>query len=77
MALHRYQNRGRNSGVTAYEIGDDYIKVEFAEGPLYLYTYNIPGVRKVEQMKKLALQGRGLSTFISQNVRDQYASRLR
>lgn len=34
MALHRYQNRGRNSGVTAYAIGDDYIKVEFADGKL-------------------------------------------
>jgi hypothetical protein len=77
MALHRYRNRGRNSGVTAYEIGDDYIKVEFADGPLYLYTHDIPGERKVEQMKKLALQGKGLSTFISRSVRDQYASRLR
>lgn len=34
MALHRYQNRGRNSGVTAYAIGDNYIKVEFADGKL-------------------------------------------
>lgn len=77
MALQRYRNRHLNSGVTAYEIGDDYIKVEFADGPLYLYTHTIPGMRKVEQMKKLALSGKGLSSFISRNVRDEYASRLR
>lgn len=77
MTLQRYKNRHHNSGVTAFEIGDDYIKVEFADGPLYLYTHSTPGMRKVEQMKKLALAGEGLSTFISRHVRDQYASRLR
>jgi hypothetical protein len=77
MALQRYENRHRDSGVTAYEIGDDYIKVEFADGPLYLYTHDVPGPRKVERMKRLARQGRGLSTYISRNVRDRYASRLR
>lgn len=77
MALHRYKNRHHDSGVTAYEIGDDYIKVEFAEGPLYLYTHDMPGAAQVEQMKKLALRGEGLSTYISRHVRDAYASRLR
>lgn len=77
MVFHRYKNSAGTSGVTAYEIGDDYIKVEFIDGPIYLYTHNIPGTRKVEQMKNLAKTGKGLSTFISQNVRDKYASRLR
>lgn len=77
MALRRYKNRHHDSGVTAYEIGDDYIKVEFADGPLYLYTHDVPGPREVEQMKKLAMEGKGLSTFISRNVKDKYASRLR
>ena len=77
MVLQHYKNRSSNSGVTAYEIGDDYIKVEFAEGPLYLYTHSTPGMHKVEHMKKLALAGKGLSSFISRKVRDQYASRLR
>ena len=77
MALRRYKKRHHDSGVTAYEIGDDYIKVEFADGPLYLYTHEVPGTREVEQMKKLAMEGKGLSTFISRNVKDKYASRLR
>ena len=76
MALQHYKNHGSNSGVTAYEIGDDYIKVEFADGPLYLYTYTSTGMREVEQMKKLAMDGKGLSTFISRHVRN-YAARLR
>ncbi|HYG32219.1 MAG TPA: hypothetical protein VD810_04440 [Methylophilaceae bacterium] len=77
MALHHYKNRHRDSGVTAYEIGDDYIKVEFAGGPLYMYTHEIPGAGHVERMKKLALQGQGLSTYISRNIRENYAERLR
>jgi hypothetical protein len=77
MSLQRYKNRHHDSGVTAYEIGDDYIKVEFADGPLYLYTHDVPGTRKVEQMKKLACAGQGLSTFISRHVRNEYAARLR
>jgi hypothetical protein len=77
MVLHRYQNRHRDSGVTAFEIGNDYIKVEFAGGPLYVYNHETPGTRHVERMKRLALQGQGLSTYISRNVREKYAERLR
>ena len=77
MVFHRYKNFAHTSGVTAYEIGNDYIKVEFVDGPIYVYNHAIPGPGEVEQMKKLALNGRGLSTFISRNVRDKYASRLR
>ena len=77
MVFHRYRNFARTSGVSAYEIGKDYIKVEFVDGPIYVYNHAIPGPGEVEQMKKLARDGRGLSTFISRNVRDRYASRLR
>jgi hypothetical protein len=77
MTLQRYKNRSSCSGVSAYEIGEDYIKVEFADGPLYLYNHQTPGMRKVEKMKRLAVAGKGLSTFISRNVRDDYAARLR
>ena len=77
MVLQCYKNRHRDSGVSAFEIGDDYIKVEFIDGPLYLYNHEVPGPRKVAAMKKLALDGEGLSTYISRHVRNQYASRLR
>lgn len=77
MALHRYKNLGSNSGVIAYEIGEDNIKVEFEDHSLYLYTHDVTGAGNVEHMKELALSGKGLSTFISQKVKNRYASRLR
>lgn len=77
MALRRYHNRGRNSGVSAYETGEDYIKVEFVDGDLYLYTDDSAGHDAVARMKQLATRGEGLSTFISQHVRDRYAAKLR
>jgi hypothetical protein len=77
MALRRYKNLHRDSGVTAYEIGEDSIKVEFEDQSLYLYTHDATGVANVEKMKQLALSGQGLSTFISQRVKNRYASRLR
>src|SRR5260370_585899 len=38
--MHPYRNLSSDSGVLAYEIGADYIKVQF-EKAIYLYTYRI------------------------------------
>jgi hypothetical protein len=70
-----YKNLNGRSGVTAYEIGDDWIKVRFRAGGTYNYTYESTGKERVERMKVLAAAGKGLSTFISKHVRDDYASR--
>lgn len=75
--MTRYRNLSGNSGVLAYKIGEDYIIVEFQEGGTYLYNYKRPGKNKVERMKELAIAGRGLSTYISRHVKDNYASKLR
>ncbi|NVL89550.1 MAG: hypothetical protein HWN69_00950 [Desulfobacterales bacterium] len=75
--MERYKNLGGNSGVSAYEIGDDSIKVEFSDNALYLYTYASAGSHNIEQMKNLALQGHGLNSFINTTVRKGYASKLR
>lgn len=75
--MRAYQHRDHESGVTAYETGADFIKVEFMGDSVYLYNYASTGVHDVEQMKKLAANGQGLSTFISQHVRDRYAAKLR
>lgn len=74
-AMHRYKNLNNDSGITDYEIGDDFIRVRF-EGPSqYLYTFTTPGRTEVEDMKKLAQNGRGLATYINQFVRARYAKR--
>jgi hypothetical protein len=74
--MEPYKNQNGNSGVVAYEIGADSIKVQFSDGSTYLYTYKKSGKRNVEKMKKLALAGEGLSSFISSVVHKRYATKL-
>jgi hypothetical protein len=74
--MRRYKNLDGNSGVTAYSIGSDSIKVQFTDGISYLYTYASTGQATIEEMKILAERGKGLSTFISRHVRDAYATKL-
>lgn len=75
--MERYRNLGGDSGVTAYEIGTNYIKVQFSDGAVYLYNYQSAGNTHIERMKELAVAGRGLNSYINQFVRKGYASRLR
>lgn len=71
-----YRNLQGDSGVRAYEIGRDSITVAFSgDDASYVYTYASAGKRHVEEMKKLARAGRGLSTYISRHVRKGYESR--
>ncbi len=72
-----YKNAAENSGVSAYEIGDDYIIVEFQDGSTYLYDYKNTGKANIEQMKILALTSEGLTTYINQHVREHYAEKLK
>ena len=70
--MERYGNLSGDSGVVAYELADRSIKVRFRGGRTYLYTYESAGGDSVEQMKKLAAAGRGLSSYISRVVRNGY-----
>jgi len=74
--MKAYGHRGDHSGVTHYESGEDYIKILFNNGAIYLYTNAITGKKHIIQMKKLAEEGRGLSTYVSQHVKDKYATKL-
>lgn len=74
--MRRYKNLDGNSGVRAYSIQPDSITVQFADGASYLYTYASAGKSNIEEMKFLAENGRGLSTFISQHVHDAYREKL-
>jgi hypothetical protein len=75
--MEQYRNLGGNSGITAYEIGSDFIKVMFKDGSLYFYNYESTGQQDVETMKELATGGAGLNSFISSKVRKRYAAKLR
>lgn len=58
---------GKSSGVTAFDIGEDYIRIQFNYTEIYTYTYKTAGEKAVERMKALAKAQKGLSTFISRN----------
>jgi len=70
--MKRYRNLEGHSGVVAYDISPEAIAVKFTGGDVYDYTYRATGRARVETMKALAEAGRGLSTFISRYVRDEY-----
>lgn len=59
-----YSNISGNSNITAYNIGDEFIQVMFANGQVYNYTYYSAGEDNVEEMKRLAESGSGLNGFI-------------
>ena len=75
--MQRYANRDGGSGVVAFATGPAGIAVEFTNGAIYVYDLDHPGREAVSDMKRLARAGRGLSTYISQHVRDNYAKKLR
>jgi hypothetical protein len=74
--MRPYGNLSGDSGVLAYELGPTFIRVQFRSGAPYVYTYESVGRENVERMKELAVAGRGLGTFISQQpeVRFGYVS---
>ena len=74
--MHRYRNQSGESGVTANDIGKDSITIEFAGGDRYLYTGRSAGAENIVKMQELAREGRGLSTFVSQHIRQRYARKL-
>jgi len=74
--MQRYRSRKPSVGVRAFALHDTSIDIEFQDGRRYRYDYNKPGEQKVEIMKRLAIAGEGLTTFINQHVRDAYACRL-
>ena len=75
--MQRYLNRSGESGVVAYELGPRNIAVRFVDGSVYLYDADKPGAEQVDEMKRLAQAGRGLSSYISRCVQQNYARKLR
>ena len=75
--MQHYEDLNNDSGISAYESGDDYIKVQFKDGTIYVYDYNKPGSQHVEEMKGLANSGNGLNSYINKYVKSNYASKTR
>lgn len=75
--MKAYGNIGGDSGVSAYEYGDDWIRVRFTKGGTYEYRAAKIGLSHIEAMKRLADAGNGLNGYIRSNpdVRDGYSSK--
>ena len=71
--MTRYQNRSGDSGVTAFDIGDDYIKLRFrSQRKVYVYTRSSVGAKHLKEMKRLATLGKGLSSYVNRHVHGRY-----
>lgn len=72
--MEKYRNLGGDSGVSAYEIGSDYIVVQFSgTAKPYRYSYGGgAGQKHVETLKRLARSGSGLNGYINQYVKNMY-----
>lgn len=73
--MQKYSHDGHETGVVSYSFGKNSINVLFKEGWYYLYDDQKPGADHVKNMKALAVKGIGLSTYISQHIRDNYHSK--
>ncbi len=71
--MERYRNSSGSSGVSAYEIGSDYILVKFSgTARTYRYSYRKAGQNHVENLKRLAQSGSGLNSYINSYVKNLY-----
>lgn len=75
-----YKNLSGLSNVSKYELDQNFIIVEFktigTDGcNTYKYSYISTGQINIEEMKKLALQGIGLNSFINKYVKKKYESK--
>ena len=75
--MERYRDINGDSGILAYETGPDFIRVQFKDNSVYLYTNASAGSHNIERMKSLAAAGDGLNAFINTNVKKAYARKER
>jgi len=74
--MEKYKNKNGHAGILRYKNGKDYIQIEFADVQTYVYNYERPGSEHVEQMKKLAPTGLGLTTYINKFVKREYWKKI-
>lgn len=72
-----YKNLNGNSNVKCYNISENYIDIEFYNTPLvYRYSNVVPGSQFLNELKRLAIQGYGLNSYINKYVKKNYERRI-
>lgn len=72
--MERYRNSSGNSPITHFEIAENSISVWFKGGKKnpYIYPVRKIGNYHFQQLIQRANSGKGLSTYINQNVRNDF-----
>ncbi|MCU0660021.1 MAG: hypothetical protein MUD00_00145 [Candidatus Pacebacteria bacterium] len=73
--METYANLGGDSNVKGFEIGVDFIRVQFKDSSIYKYTNQSAGEIHVNEMKRLAKAGQGLNSYIMLNCKKGYESK--
>lgn len=70
-----YANVGGTSGVATYDHGDDWMVVNFTTGSRYIYTLKSTSPESLGYLKKYAIAGKGLNSYIMRQLREDYAGK--
>jgi hypothetical protein len=75
--MKAYRDINGDSGVSAYEYGDDWIDVQFKYGGTYRYLASGIGSVHLSAMKRLADAGDGLNAYINTHpeIKKGYSSK--
>ena len=75
--MKHYKDIKGDSGISAYECGEDWIRVQFKYGGTYEYRISGIGSTHLNMMKRLADSGDGLNAYINTNpeVKKGYSSK--
>ncbi|MBZ0095836.1 MAG: hypothetical protein K8H75_10785 [Sulfuricella sp.] len=65
--MKAYRDINGDSGISAYDCGDDWINVQFKGGNTYEYQASKIGQMHITAMKALADAGDGLNSYIMRN----------
>ncbi len=65
--MKSYRDINGDSGISAYEYGDDWISVQFKHGGIYTYRSSRISSLHIATMKRLADAGDGLNAYINTN----------
>ena len=73
----KYQNLNGKSKVVSYKIVKDSVTIRFADHSVYIYSNQSAGRLNVNQMKTMAIAGKGLGTFIEANLKEGFERKIR
>jgi hypothetical protein len=75
--MQLYRDVDGDSAVVAFEEGPDFLRVQFDDGGVYLYTMASAGAMHLDRVKQLARSGEGLNAYINRHLRKRYARKER